>query len=127
MRAKAFTVSYTLICTFSDLYKVEFRVSDTDVAFRYIIDNPSWASITVLEEKTTFNFPDWTTTFLSPQSDAMVGWQRTKPCYEEHYALDRPVSEKSEFGQGFTFPCLFKIGEDGWALVCESGTSSQYC
>lgn len=117
----------TLTCSFSEQYKVEFRVSNTDVAFRYIIDNPSWASITILEEKTTFNFPDRTSTFLTPQSDAMVGWQRTKPSYEEHYVLDRPVTEKSEFGHGFTFPCLFKVGDDGWALVCESGTSSQYC
>ncbi|MCQ2178740.1 MAG: glycoside hydrolase family 97 protein [Bacteroidales bacterium] len=117
----------TLICTFSDSFKVEFRVSDTDVAFRYIIDNPSWAGITILEEKTTFNFPAQTTTFLTSQCDAMSGWRRTKPSYEEHYALDRPLTEKSEYGNGFTFPCLFKIGEDGWALVCESGTCSQYC
>lgn len=137
----------TLICTFSlpkpeapaamgpfprrmpdpGYYKVEFRVSDTDVAFRYVIDNPSWASMKVLEEETFFNFPEQTTTFLTPQSDAMIGWQRTKPSYEEYYVLDKPLTEKSEFGHGFTFPCLFKVGEDGWALISESGTSSQYC
>ena len=108
-------------------YKVEFRVSNTDVAFRYVIDNPSWASMKVLEEETFFNFPSETTTFLTPQSDAMVGWQRTKPSYEEYYVLDKPLTEKSEFGHGFTFPCLFKVGDNGWALISESGTSGQYC
>ncbi|MDO5443811.1 MAG: glycoside hydrolase family 97 catalytic domain-containing protein [Bacteroidia bacterium] len=139
----------TLICTFSlpkptveenpnipafmrrevkpGYYKVEFRVSDTDVAFRYVVDNPDWASIRIFEEETAFNFPEQTTTFLTPQSDAMVGWQRTKPSYEEYYALDKPLKEKSEFGHGFTFPCLFKVGDNGWALISESGTSGQYC
>lgn len=134
----------TLVCTFAlpkqevegrfgprvidpGYYKVEFRVSDSDVAFRYVLDNPSWASVRVFEEKTFFNFPECTTTFLTPQSDAMVGWQRTKPSYEEYYVLDKPLTEKSEFGHGFTFPCLFKVGEDGWVLVSESGTSGQYC
>ncbi len=137
----------TLICTFTvpkkeepqgpgpqfrrrsvpEYYKVEFRVSDSDVAFRYVLDNPSWASVKIFEEETTFNFPEKTTTFLTPQSDAMIGWQRTKPSYEEYYVLDKPLKEKSEFGHGFTFPCLFKVGEDGWALISESGTSGKYC
>ena len=27
---------------------------------------------------------------------------------------------------GYTFPCLFKVGNDGWALVSETGVSSAY-
>ena len=120
-----------LICTLEneggDAVKVEFCVSDSDVAFRYVIDNPQWASIRILDESTAFVFPDGTTTFLTPQSDAMIGWQRTKPSYEEFYAIDKPLSEKSQYGHGFTFPCLFKVGADGWALVSETGVDSRYC
>ena len=120
-----------LTCTLEneagDAVKVEFCVSDSDVAFRYIVDNPRWASIRIFEEQTAFVFPESTTTFLTPQSDAMIGWQRTKPSYEEFYAIDRPMSEKSQYGHGYTFPCLFKVGGDGWALVSETGVDSRYC
>ena len=133
-RIKKSSISYrynVLVCTLAneagDAVKVEFRVSDTDVAFRYVVDNPKWASIRIFEEKTAFDFPEGTTTFLTPQSDAMIGWQRTKPSYEEFYFLDKPLSEKSQYGHGYTFPCLFKVGEDGWALVSETGVDSRYC
>ncbi|MBR4479935.1 MAG: glycoside hydrolase family 97 catalytic domain-containing protein [Bacteroidales bacterium] len=120
-----------LTCTLEneagDAVKVEFCVSDNDVAFRYVVDNPRWASIRIFEEATSFVFPENTTTFLTPQSDAMIGWQRTKPSYEEFYAIDKPMSEKSQYGHGYTFPCLFKIGGDGWALVSETGVDSRYC
>ena len=120
-----------LVCTLTneagDNVKVEFRVSDSDVALRYVVDNPKWASIRIFEEKTGFDFPEYTTTFLTPQSDAMIGWQRTKPSYEEFYFIDKPLGEKSQYGHGYTFPCLFKVGEDGWALVSETGVDSRYC
>ena len=120
-----------LVCTLEneggDAVKVEFFVSDSDVAFRYVIDNPRWASIRIQEESTAFVFPQGTTTFLTPQSDAMIGWQRTKPSYEEFYAIDKPLDEKSQYGHGYTFPCLFKVGGDGWALVSETGVDSRYC
>ena len=133
-RIKKGSITYdanVLTCTLAneagDEVKVEFQVSDNDVAFRYVIDNPKWASIRIFEEKTAFDFPSYTTTFLTPQSDAMIGWQRTKPSYEEFYAIDKPLSEKSQYGHGYTFPCLFKIGDDGWALVSETGVDSRYC
>ena len=56
----------------------------------------------------------------------MVGWQRTKPSYEEDYKADRPMNERSAFGEGFTFPCLFKVPA-GWVLVSETGVGSNYC
>ena len=37
------------------------------------------------------------------------------------------MTEKSAFGHGYTFPCLFHVGEDGWALVSETGVGSNYC
>ena len=107
---------------------VEFRVSNNDIAFRYLIPKPGeTASIRVMSEATGFDFPSQTTTFLSPQSDAMIGWKRTKPSYEEEYKADEPMTTRSQYGHGFTFPCLFRIGQDGWVLLNETGTDSHYC
>lgn len=107
---------------------VTFRVSNNDIAFRY--EMPRYGetgSIVINNETTGFNLPAQTTTFLTPQSDAMIGWKRTKPSYEEEYAADAPLTARSKFGHGFTFPCLFHIGNDGWVLISETGVDSRYC
>ena len=39
----------------------------------------------------------------------MIGWMRTKPSYEEEYVADDAMDVKSKYGQGYTFPCLFRI------------------
>ncbi len=105
---------------------VTFNVSNNDVAFRYTFDKLKAQHIIVNEEKTAFNLPKITTTFLSPQSDPMIGWARTKPSYEEEYSPDAPLTAKSKYGLGYTFPCLFRVGGDGWVLVSETGTHGQY-
>ncbi len=107
----------------------EFVVENNSVAFRYVIPKQGeTGSIRVMDEATEFRFPDGTTTYLCPQSDAMIGWKRTKPSYEEEYDLDMPMDRKSKFGHGFTFPCLFKVNDSkAWALVSETGVSSRYC
>ena len=105
---------------------VTFNVSNNDVAFRYTFDKLKAQHIIVNEEKTAFNLPKITTTFLSPQSDPMIGWARTKPSYEEEYTPDAPLTGKSKYGHGYTFPCLFRVGGDGWVLVSETGTHGQY-
>ena len=123
----------TLTVTFENAQKlqmqVDFHVEDNDVAFRYLIprpkkDNPKCAVIR--EEVTAFCLPDGTTTFLCPQIDPMMGWERTKPSYEEGYEADAPMAKPSRFHQGYTFPCLFHL-PGGWALVSETGVDSHYC
>ena len=108
-------------------YDVVFRVSNNDIAFRY--EMPQYgetASIVIKSEATGFDFPEKTTTFICPQSDPMIGWKRTKPSYEEEYKADAPISTTSQYGEGYTFPCLFHIG-DSWALISETGVRSEYC
>lgn len=121
-----------LTCAFANADKkplrVTFRVSNNDVAFRY--EMPKYgetAAIVIEEEATGFDFPASATTFLTPQSDAMIGWKRTKPSYEEEYKADTPMSERSRYGHGYTFPCLFRVGEEGWVLISETGVDSKYC
>lgn len=134
-RIKASNIHYQaneLICSFENIRKqkmdVTFRVSNNDVAFRYTLHKAGeTGSVVVNNEATGFRFPQQTTTFLTPQSDAMIGWKRTKPSYEEDYVADAPMHRISQYGHGFTFPCLFKVGEDGWVLVSETDVDSRYC
>ena len=107
---------------------ITFRVSNNDVAFRYEIPRyGDTGSIVIQQEATGFDFPSYTTTFLCPQSDPMISWKRTKPSYEEEYTPDAPLTQRSQYGRGFTFPGLFRIGNDGWVLVSETGVDSRYC
>ena len=134
-RIKVSQVHYTaneLICSFANAagqkMDVTFRVSNNDVAFRYTLPRQGErGSVTVNQEATGFRFPQQTTTFLCPQSDAMIGWKRTKPSYEEEYKADAPMNVRSQYGHGYTFPCLFKIGDNGWVLISETGVDSRYC
>ena len=108
-------------------FDVVFRVSNNDIAFRYELPQyGETASIVMKAEATGFDFPENTTTFICPQSDPMIGWKRTKPSYEEEYKADAPISTTSQYGEGYTFPCLFHVG-DNWALVSETGVRSKYC
>lgn len=107
---------------------IEWHISNNDIAFRYLVPKDSeTGSIRVMRECTSFNFPNGTTTYLCPQSDAMVGWKRTKPSYEEYYKPGALMDTPSEFGHGYTFPCLFKVAGEGWVLVSETGVDSRYC
>ncbi|NLV51822.1 MAG: glycoside hydrolase family 97 protein [Bacteroidales bacterium] len=119
-------------------YDVDFRVSNNDVAFRYVLPNfpnrnEKKFSIRIMKEMTGFDFPSQTTTFLTPQSDAMIGWKGTKPSYEEGYGYDEPMNKRSGYGHGYTFPALFHVNatagekQDGWVLISETGVDSYYC
>lgn len=109
-------------------FNIEWRVFDNDIAFRYVIPAVGQrGSVRMMSEETYFNFPAGTTGYITPQSDAMVGWKRTKPSYEEFYEVGEPISKRSEFGHGYTFPCLFRVEESGWVLVSETGVDSHYC
>ena len=109
---------------------ITFCISNNDVAYRYTLDRPAKGNpkcAVIYGEASSFNFPEKTTTFLSPQAIPMTGWERTKPSYEEEYTADAPLTAKSKYNVGYTFPCLFKIGTDGWVLVSETGVTSKYC
>ncbi len=106
---------------------LQLRLSDTDLAFRYLFPQCDGAACMIINrEFTSFRLPEQTTTFICPQSEAMAGWERTKPSYEEEYQPDAPLMQASAFGQGYTFPCLFRVGEDGWVLISETGTNGSY-
>ena len=116
---------------------VVFNVANNSVAYRYEIprpgENPKCGVIR--REVSSFNFPKGTNTFLCPQIGPMTGWERTKPSYEEDYKADAPMTERSRFGQGYTFPCLFRVPvaltkqqteQNAWVLVSEVGVDGSY-
>ena len=139
-RSKTSDVTYEAtkaICTFKNkegrTLQVEFRVGRYDVAFRYMIPKEGeTGSVRIFEELTEFSFNDspehdYVKTYLTPQSHSMIGWKRTKPSYEEYYGVGKPVTEPSGYGHGYTFPCLFQLGGDGWVLVSETGVDGRFC
>jgi len=121
-----------LICSYENANKqkieITFRVSNNDIAFRYNLPQFGETACCIIEKEITgFKFPRFTTTFLTPQTKPLIGWKRTKPSYEEEYIPDEPVGTPSKYGIGYTFPSLFHVGENGWALVSETGIDSRYC
>lgn len=109
------------------IYDVIFRISNNDVAFKYkMYPQGETLSCVVEQESTGFVFPDGTTTFLCPQSKPMGGFARTSPSYETSYTAD-DAAGKNGWGEGYTFPCLFRNGDNGWVLVSETGVNGGYC
>jgi len=135
---------------------VIFRVSNRDVAFRYKIyprrGRGGETLVAIVEsEASGFVLPEGTTTFLCPQSKPMGGFARTSPSYETGYTLDDQMG-KNGWGEGYSFPCLFKApltapkgvsiagkpgkktkvapsGAEGgalWVLISETGTDGLY-
>ena len=105
---------------------VIFRVTGRDVAYRYKIygAKKDMFSAVVESEASSFILPEGTTTFLCPQVKPMGGFARTYPSYETSYTWDDEMG-KNGWGQGYTFPCLFKTPQ-GWVIISETGTDGNY-
>ena len=108
---------------------IQFHITDRDVAYRYKIypkrGRGGETLVAVVNgEASGFVMPEGTTTFLCPQSGPMGGFARTSPSYETSYTLDDQMG-KNGWGNGFTFPCLFKTPA-GWILLSEAGTDGGY-
>ena len=105
---------------------VIFRLTGRDVAYRYKIygQKKDHFSAVVESEASSFVLPQGTTTFLCPQVKPMGGFARTYPSYETAYTWDDQPG-KNGWGQGYTFPCLFKVPA-GWIIISETGTDGNY-
>ena len=113
------------------VFSIIFQVSNNNIAFRYEIPRQKWQRkepkrLRIKSELSSFNFPEGTTTFISPQIHPESGWEQTKPSYEEGYSADAAMDKSSQYGQGYIFPALFHLPQ-GWALVSETGVGSNYC
>lgn len=107
-------------------FSVLVQVSDNDIAFRYEIDK--WGetrAIVVEKELTGFSFPQETSSFLSNAMRPMTGFARTAPSYESAYTADKPIAEQTA-GGGYVFPALYKVKDEYWVLLSETGVRSLY-
>jgi hypothetical protein len=123
---QANTLKITLENAGEKQISVLFQVSNNDIAFRYEL--PAWGetrAAVVEQEATGFNFPSSTTTFLSPMMTPMTGFARTAPSYESGYVADEPM-ENTNADYGYVYPGLFRIGDNGWVLLSETGVGSNY-
>lgn len=119
--------TYTFIQGKDTVFDVIFQVSNNDIAFKYkMYPKGETLCAVIKEESTGFVLPEETTTFLCPQSSPMGGFARTSPSYETSYTVDDAMG-KNGWGEGYTFPCLFRNGDKGWILISETGVSSSYC
>ena len=135
---KASAANYQANCLLLDIQNkdgikmsVIFQVSNNDIAFRYAlprqtIGRKEMKRVRIMSELSSFNFPDGTTTFISPQIGPESGWEQTKPSYEEGYSADASMATPSQYQHGYIFPALFHLPA-GWALVAETGVGSNYC
>ena len=135
---KASSANYQANCLLMDIQtkdgmkmSITFQVSNNDIAFRYALPRQNvgrreMKRVRIMSELSSFNFPDGTTTFISPQIGPETGWEQTKPSYEEGYSADAPMATPSQYQHGYIFPALFHL-PNGWALVAETGVGSNYC
>ena len=112
-------------------FRMQFQVSNNDIAYRYLMSRKNlkgreYKRVRILSELSSFNLPEGTTTFLSPQIGPETGWEQTKPSYEEEYKADAPMTKPSRYGHGYIFPALFHISNT-WLLVSETGVGGNYC
>ncbi len=123
------TSTFTISRNNRNVFEVIFNVSNNDVAFCYNIleykNGDYFCAATIDKECTEFNLTQNTTTFLCPQMSPMTGFAATAPSYETHYKADQKP-DNNGWGDGFTFPCLFKNGEKGWLQISETSTNGNY-
>ncbi len=105
--------------------EVVFRVSNDGVAFRYRFPENDPTPREILEELTTFDFPDSARAWLQPLAEPKSGWRQTNPSYEEYYLQDIPVGTPSPMA-GWVFPVLFRVGPH-WVLITEADVDSTFC
>ena len=121
---------YTFAKDGKDVLDVKFCVSNNNIAFQYILLKPKKETMccVVNSEATGFTLSEGTTTFMCPQMGEMTGFARTAPSYETHYTADEAMG-KNGWGNGYTFPCLFKTPTakgQTWILISETGSAGNY-
>lgn len=118
----------TLHSSSGKVMEVVFRVSNNGVAFRYRFPQADDASVvrSIVDELTSFHFPDSTKSWLQPMSEAKTGWCQTNNSYEEHYVMEVAPGTPAPLKAGWIYPALFNSG-DVWTLISETDLHRHYC
>jgi len=117
------SASLTLTTANKKALTIELKVTNEGVAFRYL--QSAQSPIAVKTEKTSFKFDPTAKAWMHPYAKVKTGWCETQPSYEEQYEYEILVGTPSVLGVGWTFPALFKTGNN-WVLITEAGLTPDY-
>lgn len=95
--------------------RIQFRVYDDGVAFRYQLPELPSAGTRVTAELTGFKLPSAGKTWMQAYQE-IAPWA---PAYEDYYTNGEPVGANAPRPQGWAFPGLFET-DGGWLLLTES-------
>ena len=104
------------------LLRIDVRVYNDGVAFRYVFPEISDRKYTVTKELSTFRFSTNGKAWIQPY-DKPSKWT---PGYEKYYENAVPIGSASPNAEGWAFPALFESG-NVWALLTEANVNENYC
>ncbi|HOO65529.1 MAG: glycoside hydrolase family 97 catalytic domain-containing protein [Bacteroidales bacterium] len=105
---------------------IVFRLSDQGLAFCYDFPGAPGENKFIIEEKSTFSFPEETVAWIQPRAASKSGWNQTNPSYEENYLMEELLSDLDADTNGYVFPALFRTG-NCWVNLTESWPDRNYC
>ncbi|MBV4358728.1 glycoside hydrolase family 97 protein [Pinibacter aurantiacus] len=97
---------------------IVFRVYNDGVAFRYEFPDRSFTAKNILDEATTYNFPDNTNRWMQPFEAA----------YENFYPLNKTGIGEGKSRQEWGFPALYQVNDQPvYVLISEANISENNC
>lgn len=114
--------SFSFINSQGSLMRIDFRVYNDGVAFRYVFPELSKKTYTIKKEQTTFKLSTDGRAWIQPY-DKPTKWT---PGYEKYYENAIEIGSPSPNIEGWAFPALFET-QNVWALVTESNVTPNYC
>jgi len=126
VRTPANLLTATFTNANNDIIDMLIFVSNNNLAISYKLSSEKQTDCEITGEATAFDFPQNTTTIITPQVRGGEGWMKSKPSYEEEYTYFEPVGTPSPSKLGYTFPALFYENEKNWVLISETGVDGNY-
>jgi len=105
--------------------RLNIRLSDDGLAYRYEFPGESGEMLSVTAELSGTHFFPGTRAWLQPKAEAQSGWRNTNPSYEEDYLQDIGVGVPAPGAAGWVYPALFHY-EDTWIVLSETGMDGHY-
>lgn len=102
--------------------RIDFRIYNDGIAFRYVFPEKSNTNYLIEKELTGFSVSQPGKAWIQPY-DKPTKWT---PGYEDYYKNGIPIGAESPNIEGWAFPALFQ-SMGLWALISESNLTENYC
>lgn len=113
---------YVLRSAQNNEMRIQIRVYNEGVAFRYIFGDEKVVNTQITNELTGFDIPDKAKMWIMPYDTISL----YTPAYETYYTNAATLQTKCPNKEGWSFPALFHINQN-WMLITEAGLSENYC